>query len=120
MDITLVDVTEVTSAAPGDAVVLFGRTPGSDEEGGGRDATYADTLAAAVEAVADEGIPEGGRDRKAGKQEASSEPSRQFSPPTVEEVAAWAETIPHEILSRVAPRVPRRYLDSTDSGGTSR
>jgi len=112
MDIALVDVTDVTAASPGDSVVLFGGTPGSDEESGGRDSTYAGTLAAAVDAVAGQ---EPGERPKTPRRS-----SRNFEPPAVEEVAAWAETIPHEILSRVAPRVPRRYLDSAASGGTVR
>lgn len=114
MDITLVDVTDVTAAAPGDPVVLFGGTPGSDEGAGGRDAVYAETLAAAVGAVA------GGRklEQEDEQEETPRQASLQSAPPTVEEVAAWAGTIPHEILSRVAPRVPRRYLDSAASGGT--
>ncbi len=112
MDITLVDVTDVTAAAPGDPVVLFGAAPASEDESGGRDAIYADTLAAAVGAVAGE--------QKNEPDETLRSASSRFTPPTVEEVAAWAETIPHEILSRVAPRVPRRYLDSAASGGAVR
>ena len=108
MDLTLVDVTDVSAAAPGDPVVLFGAAPGSGEEGGGRDSIYADTLAAAVGAVVDgpNAVPHDGQDGAAGRA------ASRFSPPTVEEVAAWAETIPHEILSRVASRVPRQYVDS--------
>lgn len=30
----------------------------------------------------------------------------------LDEVAAWAETIPHEVLTRLGPRVPRVYLRS--------
>jgi len=30
--------------------------------------------------------------------------------PSVEEVAAAAETIPHEILCRIGPRVPRLHV----------
>jgi alanine racemase len=30
--------------------------------------------------------------------------------PTVAEWAGWAETNPHEILTRIGPRVPRRHL----------
>ncbi len=112
MDITLVDVTAVTAAAPGDPVVLFGAAPAADDESGGRDAIYADTLAAAVDAVAGEQHDE--------PEETPRPASSRFTPPTVEEVAAWAETIPHEILSRVAPRVPRQYLDSAASGGAVR
>ncbi len=108
MDITLVDVTDVTAAAPGDAVVLFGAAPISDDGRGGRDGAYADTLAAAVGGVVGEA------------DEAPRRMSHRLGPPTVEEVAAWAETIPHEILSRVASRVPRRYLDSAASGGALR
>lgn len=29
--------------------------------------------------------------------------------PSAIEVAAWADTIPYEILSRISHRVPRRY-----------
>ncbi len=112
MDISLVDVTDVTAAAPGDAVVLFGAAPATGDESGGRDTTYAETLAAAVGAVAG--------DQGDVRQKTSTKATRRFSPPAVEEVAAWAETIPHEILCRVAPRVPRRYVDSAASGGTIR
>ena len=35
---------------------------------------------------------------------------------TAEEVAAWADSIGHELLCRIGERVPRLYLDST---GTS-
>ena len=116
MDLTLVDVTDVTAAAPGDPVVVFGETQGSDEEGGGRDAIYADTLAAAVDAVAGgQGLAQNDRQKQTPHQASS-----RVAPPTVEEIAAWAETIPHEILSRIAPRVPRRYLDSTASGRAMR
>ena len=38
---------------------------------------------------------------------------------TAEEVAAWADSIGHELLCRIGERVPRVYLDSTlDSAGT--
>jgi alanine racemase len=74
MDITLVDVTDVSGAEAGDEVVLFGGSGGA-----------------------------------AGDDPAVS----------VEEVAEWAETIPHEVLCRVGSRVPRRYLGEEPSG-TSR
>jgi len=32
---------------------------------------------------------------------------------TAEEVAAWADSIGHELLCRIGGRVPRVYLDST-------
>ena len=109
MDITLVDVTDVTAAAPGDCVVLFGAEPVSDDESGGRDAIYADTLSTAVSGVAGD------------EQEKTPRRARPRSgAPSVEDVAAWAGTIPHEILSRVGTRVPKQYLDSAASGGTSR
>lgn len=112
MDLTLVDVTDVTAAAPGDPVVLFGAAQHSEEESGGRDTAYAETLAAAVGAVAGE--------QEEQKTKTPRQAPLRSTPPSVEEMAAWAETIPHEILCRVAPRVPRRYLDSAASGGTIR
>jgi alanine racemase len=33
--------------------------------------------------------------------------------PTAAEWAAWAHTIPHEILTGVGPRVPRRYVSAS-------
>ncbi|MBV8804532.1 MAG: hypothetical protein JO042_05785, partial [Sinobacteraceae bacterium] len=33
------------------------------------------------------------------------------SPIRIEELAAWANTIPHEILTNINGRVPRVYLD---------
>ena len=32
-------------------------------------------------------------------------------PVRVEDVAEWADTIPHEILCRIAPRVPRTVVE---------
>jgi alanine racemase len=34
--------------------------------------------------------------------------------PTVADWASWAGTIPHEILTRIGPRVTRRYLAEGD------
>ena len=39
--------------------------------------------------------------------------------PTAEEWAAWADTIGYEIVTRIGPRVPRRYLGQAVSGGES-
>ena len=75
MDLTLVDVTDVTAAAPGDPVVLFGAAPAADDGRGGRDTTYAETLAAAVGAVA--GAP------KDDQQQAATPASRRFTAPAV-------------------------------------
>jgi alanine racemase len=36
--------------------------------------------------------------------------------PTVEEWAQWAETNPHEVLTGISNRVPRRYLPSVSTG----
>lgn len=36
------------------------------------------------------------------------------SGPTVYDVARWAETIPYEICTGISPRVPRRYVNSTE------
>jgi alanine racemase len=60
MDLTLLDVSQVPGAAPGDEAVLIGRQ---------------------------------------GQAEV-----------TAEDVAAWAQTIPYEILCNISPRVPRVYL----------
>jgi alanine racemase len=40
--------------------------------------------------------------------------------PTVHDWAAWADTNPHEILTRVGPRVPRRYISTAGAEATSR
>ncbi|PSQ96990.1 MAG: alanine racemase [Bacteroidetes bacterium SW_9_63_38] len=43
------------------------------------------------------------------------------APPTLYDVADWAETIPYEICCSLSPRVPRRYVDaSTDTTATGR
>ena len=97
MDITLVDVTDVSAAAPGDAVVIFGQRAAIPPE---REGAFYGTLAAAVGAVAVPGSISRGR----GKPDI-------LRAPTVEETAAWAATIPHEILSRIGARVPRVYVD---------
>jgi alanine racemase len=106
MDITLLDVTDVSAAAAGDAVVLFGPEAAVADQIEGRETVYADALATAVGAAG------------SGREPATPRQSPRRGAPTVEEFAAWAETIPHEILCRIAPRVPRRYLD--DVGGSTR
>ena len=76
MDVTLVDVTDISAARPGDTVWLLGGpspTPGGSAADAGRSAAASATR----------------------------------QPVRVEEVARWADTIPHEILSRVGARVPR-------------
>jgi len=40
--------------------------------------------------------------------------------PTVEEWAEWADTNPHEVLTRIGPRVTRRYLPATAPGANAR
>ncbi len=111
MDLTLVDVTDVPAARVGDEVVVFGNTEplaGSPSEAEAESTGYSDTLSIAVAAAdgdADEGPVEA--------QTAATETARQACI-SVEEVSEWAETIPHEILSRIGSRVPRRY--STSAG----
>lgn len=41
------------------------------------------------------------------------------SPPTVYDVARWAETIPYEICCGISPRVPRRYRDGGDKNASA-
>ena len=104
MDTTLVDVTEISSAVEGDGVVLIGRR---DVEPAGEDAPetgFAATLAVSLAAVDSDGTLDG--DGEPGATDAIR----------VEEVADWAGTIPHEILSRLDPRVPRRYLTRAARG----
>jgi alanine racemase len=113
MDITIVDVTDVTAAAAGDTVVMFGGESTGHDEGPGRDTTYSATLEAAIDAV--EGVT-GGERPVAAAAPAGAPPAA----PTVEEMAAWAGTIPHEILCRVGPRVPRRYSDPAAVAGGRR
>jgi len=105
MDLTLVDVTELAEVQPGDEVILFGggrsEAPSRDSDSG-----YAATLATALAAV------EGPGDQ--------SPAAPGFI--TVEEVADWAGTIPHEILSRIGPRVPRIVVGGagTRAAGSAR
>ena len=96
MDITLVDVTDVSAAAPGDEVVLWDGKPAESGGVGQREEAYASTLETRSARVDDEGPVSG------------AESGRQGAPTSVEEFAAWADTIPHEILSRLGSRVPRR------------
>jgi len=107
MDITLVDVTDVSAAAAGDAVVLFGREVAADDSIDVRESTYAASLATSVGSGAETSTAEG-------------PPSGRRGPPAVEEFASWADTIPHEVLCRVGPRVPRRYLEPGAGKGTQR
>ena len=99
MDLTLVDVTDVSAARVGDEVVVFGTVDPAlvvDEEV--KAEGYSDTLAAAV-AAADE----------ADTTPVAVPDAETAACISVEEVAEWAGTIPHEILCRVGSRVPRRY-----------
>lgn len=96
MDLTLVDVTDISAVRSGDEVVLFGGGEDAPPDQDARESGYAATLAAALAAVDSiDPDPEAGRF------------GRGRGPIGVEEVAAWGETIPHEILSRVGARVPR-------------
>jgi alanine racemase len=98
MDISLVDVTDVTAAAPGDPVTVFGEFIRDEEPGRASEETYADSLMAAMGATAsDSGAVVGAAGRRR-------------RPPRVEEIAAWAGTIPHEVLCRMGERVPRVYV----------
>ncbi len=105
MDITLVDVTDVAAAQVGDEVVVFGNTGrevGSGEAEG-EPPGYSDTLSIAVAAA------DGPGDEAAAKAPTAPPGTDGQACIRVEEVAEWAETIPHEILSRIGSRVPRHY-----------
>ena len=99
MDLTLVDITDVSAARAGDEVVLFGAGEDAAPDQHARESGYAATLSAALAAV-DEVEQPGPLGRFA--------PGR--GPILVEEVADWADTIPHEILCRIGARVPRHYI----------
>ncbi|NKB87356.1 MAG: alanine racemase [Acidobacteria bacterium] len=99
MDLALADVTDVSAAAAGDEVTIFGAASAESESVGRRESVYADTLATAV------GASDGSRETL------KPEVNPRRTTPSVEEYAAWAGTIPHEILSRVGTRVPRRYTE---------
>jgi len=38
----------------------------------------------------------------------------------IEELASWAGTIPHEVLTSINTRVPRVYLEGAEAGGSAR
>lgn len=95
MDLTLVDVTDVPGAREGDEVVLFGPAARAAEPES-RDSQFAAMLEATMSAV--EAAPGSGNRHLHGGI-------------GVEEMAAAAGTIPHEILCRVGARVPRVYRD---------
>lgn len=101
MDLTLVDVTDFTSAQVGDEVVLFGAGDNAVPDQQERETGYAATLATALGAVEGE-VDDAAHGR--------ARPGRGVV--RVEEVAAWADTIAHEILSRVGTRVPRVYANA--------
>lgn len=105
MDLTLIDVTDLPAVRVDDEVIVFGRARHlSDTAAEDKAAAegYSSTLATAVSAadtvdeVADEDLVA---------------PAAVDRPEyiSVEEVSEWAQTIPHEILSRIGSRVPRRY-----------
>jgi alanine racemase len=100
MDMTLVDLTDAPSAQPGDEVVLFGPAAGRIA-GDTRDSRFASTLEATIAAL------------DADPREAVPGGAYAHLPVAVEDVAAWAEAIPHEILSGVGSRVPRVYRTSS-------
>ena len=99
MDLTMIDVTELPATRVGDAVALIG---GWGDRGMG---VFLREIMGCAE-----------------------RPSHQNAATiTAEEVAAWADSIGHELLCRIGERVPRVYLDSTldsaldstlDSAGT--
>ena len=90
MDLTMIDVTELPATRVGDAVALIG---GWGDRGMG---VFLREIMGCAE-----------------------RPSHQNAARiTAEEVAAWADSISHELLCRIGGRVPRVYLDSTpDSAG---
>ncbi|MFQ5743755.1 MAG: alanine racemase [Acidobacteriota bacterium] len=88
MDLTLVDVTAIPQVSVGDAAVLIGPWSRCPPSSGPVAGVAAASGGAAMERMAI----------------------------SVEEVAAWAHSIPHELLCRIGVRVPRRYLDGNASG----
>lgn len=98
MDLTLVDVTDVPAAEAGDQVVLFGASA-SRRAHETRDARFASTLEATLAAL---------------ETEPASDSSALRRPVSVEDIAAWADSIPHEILSRIGCRVPRHHAGPGD------
>lgn len=107
MDITLVDVTDVSAAAAGDEVVLMGSFDPVGRPGHSRDEKFAGTLSRALGAE-----DEGSHGATAG------ESRRSLTAPRAEEIAGWADTIPHEILSRLGARLPRIYPDGPAVAGS--
>jgi alanine racemase len=90
MDLTMVDVTDLPSIRVGDPVALIG--------------SWGDrSMGVFMQAI-------GGR--------ASELSGHGMSTPeriTAEEVAEWADSIGHEVLCRIGPRVPRLYTDPDGS-----
>jgi alanine racemase len=91
MDLTMVDVTELPMTRVGDAVSLIG---GWGDRGMG-------VFLREILGCAQTPPP---------SDSAIHENAQRI---TAEEVAVWADSIGHELLSRIGERVPRVYLDST-------
>jgi alanine racemase len=91
MDLTMVDVTELPATRVGDVVSLIG---GWGDRGMG-------VFSREVLGCAETPSP---------SDSAIHENAQRI---TAEEVAVWADSIGHELLSRIGERVPRVYLDST-------
>jgi alanine racemase len=132
MDLTLIDLTDVPDARVDDEVIVFGSATGCvrDMPGAAKSGSkgYSDTLAIALSAtdeLADEADDEiddeidGEADVAAGMVPTEADGPAYVS---VEEVSEWAQTIPHEVLSRIGSRVPRCYSQGADTvaGGALR